>query len=442
VLADLAERRINVLFSVDLFNEGVDVPTVDTLLMLRPTDSPTLFLQQLGRGLRRARGKVSCTVLDFVGLHHAEFRFDRRFRALLGGSRNDLIEQVKNGFPFLPAGCHLELDQVASDIVLSSLRNSIPTRWNAKVDELTALAGSRPAITLEEYVEEAGLELEDVYAGNKSWSELRRDANLACAPAGPHEAVLLRACGRLLHVDDSERIDAYRKFLAGSEPPNPASLPTRERRLLRMLVASVADRVLHKDATLSEACAILWAHPQVRAELLDLLNALENRIEHIPITLETHPEVPLQIHARYTRIEVLAAFGIGGTAKVAAWQTGVYWAKEARADLLAFTLDKTSGQFSPTTRYRDYAISRDLIHWESQSVVRADSDTGLRYQNHVKRGSTVQLFARLRSDDRAFMFLGPATYVSHEGELPMAVTWRLKHSLPGDVFASFAAAVA
>jgi hypothetical protein len=124
------------------------------------------------------------------------------------------------------------------------------------------------------------------------------------------------------------------------------------------------------------------------------------------------------------------------------WQTGVYWAKEANADLLAFTLDKTSGYFSPTTRYRDYAISRDLIHWESQSVTRADSETGRRYKEHERIGSSIMLFARLRSDDRAFYFLGPGTYVKHESEMPMAVTWRLAHPLSGDLFASFAAAVA
>ena len=110
--------------------------------------------------------------------------------------------------------------------------------------------------------------------------------------------------------------------------------------------------------------------------------------------------------------------------------------------LFAMTLDKTTGQFSPTTRYRDYAISRDLIHWESQSITRADSDTGQRYQRHEALGTSIMLFARLRSDDRAFWFLGPANYVKHESELPMAVTWRLDHSLPGDLFAQFAAAVA
>ena len=440
-LRALAERRINAVFSVDLFNEGIDVPAVDTLLLLRPTDSPTLFLQQLGRGLRRSHGKGACTVLDFVGRHRTEFRLDRRFQALLGGTRRSLIEQVERGFPFLPAGCHMELDPVAAQVVLDHLRQALPSYLKAKLEALRRLAQGGQGVSLRNYLEETGLELADIYSG-KSWSDLCEAAGIAVRPAGPQEAELRRACGRLLHVDDRERITAFQNFVAGEFPPAMATLDERSRRLLRMLVAAVTVQALDKKTTLTQACALLWQHPQVLAELRELLGELAGRIDHLHHRLDTHPNVPLQVHARYTRVEILAAFGVGDAAKVAPWQTGVYWAKEARADLLAFTLDKTSGGFSPTTRYRDYAISRELIHWESQSVTRAASETGQRYQTHVERGTSIMLLARLRSDDRAFWFLGPATYVGHESEMPMAVTWRLHHPLPGDLFASFAAAVA
>ncbi len=441
-LSNLAARRVNVVFSVDLFNEGVDLPVVDTLLLLRPTDSPTLFLQQLGRGLRRAPGKTVCTVLDFVGRHRTEFRFDRRFRALLGGSRKDLIDQIQAGFPFLPAGCHMELDRVAADIVLGNIRESVPSRWTEKVEELRHIAHRDPTIGLGRFLDETGIDLEDVYGGQKTWSDLRSDAGLSMSPPGPEESTLRRACGRLLHVDDRDRIEAYRRFLAQAEPPRPPSLSVRDRRLLRMLLGSIVDKAVTKAVSLEEGCALLWKHPQVRFDLNELLEVLASRLQHLPLPLASHPDVPLHVHARYSRIEILAAFGVGDVAKVAPWQTGVYPAKEAGADLLAFTLDKTSGQFSPTTRYRDYAISRELIHWESQSTTRADSETGLRYQRHRERGTSVMLFARLRSDERAFSFLGPADYVSHQSELPMAITWRLHHRLPGDLFAAFAAAVA
>jgi superfamily II DNA or RNA helicase/HKD family nuclease len=440
-LRDLADRAINIVFSVDLFNEGVDVPTVDVLLMLRPTDSPTLFLQQLGRGLRRYPGKSACTVLDFVGHHRTEFRFDRRLRALLGGTRLDVERQVKEGFPFLPAGCHMELDRVAKEIVLKSIREAVPSRWTAKVDELRGLANG-PRVDLARYLRETGLELADVYGSGRSWSDLCEAAGVSTHAAGPHERVLRRACGRLLHVDDSSRIEVYRRFLQMDDVRQLEVFTAGEMRLVRMLVASVAGEVLGKGVDLPHACTIVWAHPQVRQELLDILAVLEPTIDHIQHVLETHPDVPLRIHARYTRLEILAGFGIGTDARVTTWQTGVYRAPDARADLLAFTLDKTSGGFSPTTRYRDYAISHDLIHWESQSTTRRDSETGQRYQQHISRGSSVFLFARLRNDDRAFWFLGPGTYVSHEGEMPMAIQWRLTVPLPGDLFAAFAAAVA
>jgi superfamily II DNA or RNA helicase len=375
-LADLATGGVQAVFSVDLFNEGVDVPVVDTLLLLRPTDSPTLFLQQLGRGLRKSVGKTVCTVLDFVGHHRKEFRFDRRFRALLGGSRKALVDQIEGGFPFLPAGCHMELDAVAQAAVLANIREAVPARWTAKVEELRQLAGP---VTLGRYLQETGLELDDVYTGSKSWSDLRADAGLPVAPAGPDEEILRRACGRVLHVNDVERLDTYRRLLTSDTPPNLSGLSERERRLLRMLFASIAEKAIDKTTTVPQLLELVWAHPQVRAELLELFDVLADQVDHVHTPLRTYPDVPLQVHARYSRIEILAAFGIAERAKVAPWQTGVYWAEAAKADLLAFTLDKTTGQFSPTTRYRDYAVSPDLIHWESQGVTRADSQTGRRY---------------------------------------------------------------
>ena len=114
---------------------------------------------------------------------------------------------------------------------------------------------------------------------------------------------------------------------------------------------------------------------------------------------------------------------------------------EEKVDALAFTLDKSGGSFSPTTRYRDYAISREVIHWESQSTTRSTSETGRRYQSHDASGCLPLLFARMSPDDRSFWFLGPASYISHEGDRPMAIQWRLSHPLPGDLFAKFAVAI-
>jgi hypothetical protein len=209
-------------------------------------------------------------------------------------------------------------------------------------------------------------------------------------------------------------------------------------RLLRMLVEFIVGAIRKSELSLQQAAGLLWDHPQRCAELFSVLGVLEKRIGHLGSPLAGFPDVPLQVHARYSRIEILAAFGVS---KVHSWREGVHWAKDARADIFAFTADKTGKHFSPTTRYRDYAISRDFLHWESQSTTRQASPTGQRYINHTALGSAVMVFGRERSDDRAFYFLGPASYVSHEGDKPMAMTWRLHTPLSGDLFSAFAVAL-
>lgn len=439
-LRGLRDGTINAVFSVDLFNEGVDIKAVDTLIMLRPTDSATIFLQQLGRGLRRTPGKSVCTVLDFVGHQNARFRFDLKYRALIGGSRRELEERVREDFPYLPAGCSISLDPVARDVVLRGIRQALPTRWPQYVAELQALVAAGHTPTLAGYLHHTGLELDDVYANNRSWSDLLAAAGQPVLASGPDEARLRRAIGRMRHIDDAERIDTYLGWLGLPDPPVPAS--PRQEALLRMLVLSVAREAIGKR-DLASAAELLWAHPQVRAELAELLTILRDRIDHVHDGLGGRPDVPLLVHARYSRDEILAALHQqpkDGSAQPPAWREGVKWAADQHADIFVVTLDKAADHFSPTTRYRDYAISRNLFHWESQSTTSAASATGQRYVHHEARGSDVFLFARMSNADRSFWFLGPARYVSHEGERPMAITWRLDHPLPGDLYADFAAA--
>lgn len=446
-LRDLASGRLQVLFAVDLFNEGVDLPAVDTLLLLRPTESGTLFLQQLGRGLRTEPGKSFCTVLDFVGHHRREFRFDLRLQALLRGERRQLQQQVENGFPFLPAGCHMELDPIAREIVLRSLRSALPNHWTEKVEHLQRLRQERSAVTLPEYLHATGYELEDLYSGARCWSDLRQAADLPTLTAGPAEETLRKAISRQLHANDSARLATWQAWLRQATPPDPTGLSLPDRRLLRMLAWPLVEQARQHltppaDTTLAAAAHFLWQHPQVCAELAELYALLQDRIDHLTTPLTAPAGVPLQVHARYTRLEILAAFATDEKASVGPWREGVRYLPEMRTDLLAFTLDKTDGRFSPTTRYRDYAISRELIHWESQSLTSANSATGQRYQNHLAEGSMVLLFARRNTSERAFWCLGPARYVEHRGSRPMAITWRLEVPLPGDLFAEFAAAVA
>ena len=79
----LTRREVNVITTCDLYNEGVDIPSVDTLLLLRPTQSPVVFQQQIGRGLRLSEGKHCCLILDFVGRHSTSLGLIDYSRVLL-----------------------------------------------------------------------------------------------------------------------------------------------------------------------------------------------------------------------------------------------------------------------------------------------------------------------------------------------------------------------
>src|SRR4051794_19878360 len=229
-LAALRERTVNVLFTVDLFNEGIDLPTVDTVLFLRPTESATIFLQQLGRGLRLSEDKAELTVLDFIGAQHKEFRFDLRFRALNGATRRGLQREVEQGFPTLPAGCHIELDRVAQEIVLNNIKQSLNVSWKGLVAEARAQQGP----TLAQFLEETGIEVEDLYRGNgRSWLDLRRAAGWEDEAPGPDDKALGAAFGRMLHMDDVERLRFVREL--AESPATMEGVDERQSRLAAML---------------------------------------------------------------------------------------------------------------------------------------------------------------------------------------------------------------
>jgi hypothetical protein len=150
-------------------------------------------------------------------------------------------------------------------------------------------------------------------------------------------------------------------------------------------------------------------------------------------------EMPLSIHARYQREEILAALDYAHLQRVPkSFQAGVVYSEPWRADAFFVTLKKSESDYSPTTMYRDYAISPELFHWESQSTTSVASPTGQRYLSHASRGSHVLLFTRQHRVDELgtapYTFLGPASYVSHTGDRPIAITWKLTHAMPSDTY--------
>ncbi|MEZ5065907.1 MAG: DUF3427 domain-containing protein [bacterium] len=434
-LRRLESGDLQILCSVDLFNEGVDLPQVDTVLFLRPTESATLFLQQLGRGLRPSPNKPCCTVLDFIGNASRRFRFDLRFRAIVGGTRRQVQRQIEEGFPALPSGCSISLDREAQDAVLTNIRSQLGSGQKGLVEDLKALG---PKTKLDQFLVETGFDLEDVYEGaGLCFANLRRKAGFA--PPESHEGTLRmeRALARLLHIDDAYRLRGFQEFLASDSPP--AGDPdSAAQRMLFVLLGGVRLPFSEMDRHWAD----LWSRPDLREELRTLMALLEDRTRRLTIPLTGDlAALPFQTHGTYSLDEVLAGAdertAKGGVLRI---QSGVHYAQRHSCDLLFVTLEKSEREYTPTTLYRDYPLTPTRFHWETQSACHPGTPTGRRYLS-ITRGAIQHalLFVRERRKDprgetMPYLLLGPAYYQSSRRERPMQIEWELAHAMPASTF--------
>ncbi|MEU2231159.1 DUF3427 domain-containing protein [Streptomyces vietnamensis] len=432
----LRAGELQVIFSVDLFNEGLDIPDVDTLLLLRPTSSATVFLQQLGRGLRRTENKAVLTVLDFIGQHRKEFRFEEQFRALTNLTRNRLLANIEHGFPQLPSGCQIILESKAKELIIDNIRSQI----SVNVTQLAQEVRRYGVPQLSAYLHESGRELKEIYRGNgNSWTGLLRRSGLLPKDAPEGEEALLKRVSAFHHADDPERIAAYSTLLE-DDAPRYSDLSEREQAFARMLYFSLWP--LSGFTSYEDGLESLRPQHAFRSELRQVLAHALDRLDHVPIGLDgSLADLPLTVHASYSREEILPALGQSFVNRDVPghFREGVKWCENIKTDALFITLEKDEKDFSPQTRYHDYAQSELLFHWESQNRTSDTSTTGRRYQTHKADGSHVLLFVRrYKKTDiggpQPWLLLGPAEYVTHKSSKPMGITWKLRHEIPADVW--------
>lgn len=437
----LRNRNVNFIFVVDLYNEGVDIPEVDTVLFLRPTESLTVFLQQLGRGLRLHPDKECLTVLDFIGAQRKEFRFASRFRALSGKPTVRLDDEIEAEFPHLPSGCVIKLERVAQQRVLDNVRESIRLvrpRMLASLRDLQQYLGRTP--TLEDAIDYFDTTLDELLKRGL-WSRLLTDAGIGEPIYAPDEQQLTKGLCRISHINCPQQIVALSEYLSSTKLVKSARTPP----LIEMLHISLWG-TRYSELTIEVAEQRLRANPSV---INDLRAVLDYRLKHSPMIASNNsfPSDPLAIHASYTRDEILIALGHWSFNNRPGQREGVLHLKERNLDVFFVTLQKSEDEYSPTTMYEDYLISQDLFHWQSQSNTSEQSPTGQRYIRHSSLGCTPLLFVRETKSlpsglSAPYHFLGPCSYVNHTGSRPISITWKLQYSVPTRLLRTMARQIA
>ena len=430
----LINGEVRFIFVVDIYNEGVDIPEVNTVLFLRPTESLTIFLQQLGRGLRLAEGKECLTVLDFIGQANRKYNFEDKFAALLSNTTRSVTREIKDGFVSLPKGCYVQLEKKAARIILDNIRASygnsagIVTRI-ASFEEDTGMK-----LTLANFLEYYHLDVRSLYRFD-TFSRLCARADAIDDFDEPIEDAMKKAFTRLALIDSRRWIAFLLDILPRLDNVDFATLSDVEKRMMQMLYVSIwlktvddwnDDEVLTNLYSLSES-------PVLLGELMDLLQYNYDRIDFIDSPVDIGFDCPLDLHCTYTRDQILVALDFMKPSTV---REGVRWLPEIQTDVFFVTLNKADKDYSPTTMFNDYSINSELFHWQSQSTTAENSPTGQRYIHHKEKGSKVLLFVREFKSDRlsngaaAYTYLGTANYVKHTGSRPMNITWKLDHPIP------------
>ena len=430
----LVDGEVRFIFAVDIYNEGVDIPEVNTVLFLRPTESLTVFLQQLGRGLRLAEDKECLTVLDFIGQANKKYNFEDKFAALLSNTARSVTREIKCGFVSVPKGCYIQLEKKAAKYILENIRASYGNTVGLVSRVATFAEDSGIELTLANFLDYYHLDPRAIYKFS-SFSRICARADVIEDFTEPLEDTLTKAFARLAVIDSRRWISFLLNILPRLDNVDFAALKDMEKRMLQMFYISVwgkaaedwnSEDVLDNLYALSDSTTML-------GELISLLQYRFEQIDFIDEPVDLGFDCPLDLHCTYTRDQLLVAMDFMKPATV---REGVKWLPDKRLDVFFVTLNKADKDYSPTTMYNDYSINESLFHWQSQSTTTEDSPTGQRYIHHLERGSKVLLFVREFKSDRvtggaeAYTCLGTANYVKHEGSRPMNITWRLDRPIP------------
>ncbi|MBI9065626.1 MAG: DUF3427 domain-containing protein, partial [Marinilabiliaceae bacterium] len=435
VQSRLLNKEINYLFVVDIYNEGVDIPDIDTVLFLRPTESLTVFLQQLGRGLRLADYKDCLTVLDFVGNSRPEYDYEGKFRALMGKTNTSTHSEIENEFPHLPLGCSIVLERKAKEYILMNIKNAIGLNRNQLIYRIQNFKlHTHLELTLKNFTTLNHISIQHLYKKG-SWKKLCAEAGVINDFESTHEKELTRAIYlKWLSCRSASYFTFLLKCIDKKFQLDFKSLSEEEMQMCLMLHYDVWQNAAgYKN--LEESIKAIGTNLMLIDELKDLITILLDDIDFMEYDINLGFPMPLKVHGRYTRDQILAACGYYSFERKPSSREGVQELKDKNTELLFVTLNKSEKNFSPTTLYDDFAISETIFHWQSQNSARPDRGRGRSYVDHEALNKRILLFVREANKDQygntmGFVFLGEGNLLEYEGAKPMNIKWLLKEPMP------------
>ena len=432
VQKELESGQIKFIFVVDLYNEGVDIPCINTVLFLRPTESLTVFLQQLGRGLRLYSKKECLTVLDFVGLSNKKYRFDDKFSALLyDPEKNTIVNEIKNNFPHVPNGCFIYLEKKAQKVILDNIK-----QYSSNEDRLITLIKEfydqkhPQTFALCDFLEYSAIPLTDIYKKDYSLKRLCAKAGVISDFNEPLEKEFRKAFIKFCQIDSFNWLEFLIEKLQQIDSFVLTKLSKNELTLFDMFYITLFGKSCEESENdeLSSNLQKLKQSKNLVAETVEILTIKLNDIDFISPVLDLGYDCPLEVHCTYSRDQLFVALGFKKPGSI---REGVKYLKEHQTDILLVTLNKSDKEYSPSTMYDDYSISESQFCWQTQSTISDHTPTAQRY---FKGDGKILLFVRETKKNSLgstpYTFLGTVHHLSHTGNRPVSIIWKLDYQIP------------
>lgn len=444
----LAEKKINYLFVVDMFNEGIDIPTIDTVLFLRPTESLTIFLQQFGRGLRKAKGKDFLTVLDFVGNSRAEFNYMDRFRALIGRTSMSVKEEVEKDFPHLPLGCSIQLEAKAKEYIIQNIIGYINSFKRGRIIQNIRQFGQKfsEPLTLANFLRLTHVPLERLYK-DSTWNALCCAAGVTDKESGLNVELLRAVSKKWISTDSYSYFDFIHNLAVNHFRVSEGLLSAKEKKMALMLYYDLYNSAGEYDSL--QQMFDKLSHDEIFVEevkeVTEIMMLRCNALEQDDNSAFSR-SFPLRLHGVYTKAQIQVAIGTSTLQKMSSNREGCERNTLDGIPMEAMFVDIIKDrEVGSSTNYKDFAQSNDKFHWESQNKTSQQSSVG---QSYINGQREMLLFVRKqqnaaenKSRTLGYVYLGKVTLESYEGNRPMQIVWKLKTAMPGAVY-EYAAALA
>ena len=481
ILEKFKNKKIEILCVVDILNEGIDIPTINLLLFLRPTMSSTIFIQQIGRGLRKAKNKDFVTIIDFIGNHKKDYLLINYFSSevdnkdTLFTKKEKIINEIKNQFSNIPKSCYVELDRICQNRIIEKIekinfssKNILKEMYlDYKVeigkseDEFLQIADFDTNIEL---FQELCLKMHSFYNAQLQFEDskiFKNENENEKNPLNTTEIEFLEYLEKKITLVEPFTFLIIDYLATGKEYINNSDLLNKykvffdikrnfEKHYLlnRIFEELMEDEILEKTLygyRFSKKYEKLFSNGKLnekstiksnkKVNKSNFINRLKQLIylglnEFKRNDLDEFNENILISYKEYKRVELQIL--LDSKVPKGSWRAG--YANTEKDICLFATIDKTH-IFQENLKYDNSLFADDIIQWISQPKTSHNSSVGQMFIHHKEKGFKVHIFIRKYAfmngnKTNPFIYLGNAKYYSSKGDKPMKILWKLDKKIP------------